>query len=105
LTQPSSKEGLTSAFLEAGILHCLIVYPLRKVSYSSLPVLAKNDIEDAEINLFNSGTDDWLNEADNIVIGLHGDEARDVFLNKIGESRFAISKCDELTVCLGSNAA
>jgi hypothetical protein len=61
--------------------------------------LLKIDIEGSEIDLFRSDTT-WLRQVDNIVIELHGDEARDTFFCKIDKSRFEISTCDELTVCL-----
>ncbi|MET4389892.1 FkbM family methyltransferase [Bradyrhizobium sp. F1.4.3] len=66
--------------------------------------LLKIDIEGAEIDLFKSGTEDWLDRVDNIVIELHGHDAEEAFFEKIDRSRFAISRCDELTVCLTSDA-
>jgi hypothetical protein len=61
--------------------------------------LLKVDIEGSEIDLFQSGYD-WLYKVDNIVIELHGEEARQIFHNAIAQSKFSISTCDELTVCL-----
>jgi hypothetical protein len=67
--------------------------------------LLKIDIEGAEIDLFKSGTEEWLDRVDNIVIELHGHDCEEAFFGKIDRSRFAISRCDELTVCLGSEAS
>ncbi len=60
--------------------------------------LLKIDIEGAETALFNAGPD-WLDQFDNIVIELHGEDCEKAFFNKIDRSRFEISRCDELTVC------
>jgi FkbM family methyltransferase len=63
--------------------------------------LLKIDIEGAETDLFLSDTK-WLDQIDNIVIELHGDEAKNAFFSKLDKYRFVISTCDELTVCLGA---
>jgi FkbM family methyltransferase len=62
--------------------------------------LLKVDIEGSETDLFKSGSEEWLDKVDNIVIELHGEEAQRIFHNAIAKSNFVISKCDELTVCL-----
>jgi FkbM family methyltransferase len=62
--------------------------------------LLKVDIEGSEIDLFQSGYEEWLCKVDNIVIELHGEEAHRIFYNAIAQSNFLISTCDELTVCL-----
>jgi len=66
--------------------------------------LLKIDIEGSEIELFKSGTEEWLHHVDNIVIELHGKDAEEAFFAKIDRSRFSVSRCDELTVCLDSAA-
>jgi FkbM family methyltransferase len=62
--------------------------------------LLKVDIEGAETAIFRSGAREWLDKVDNIVIELHGDEASRAFFAAIDASRFTITTCDELTVCL-----
>lgn len=60
--------------------------------------LLKIDIEGAEKQVF-AGDTAWLDQVRNIVIELHSDEDRRVFFDAIGD-RYAISQCEELTVCL-----
>lgn len=62
--------------------------------------LLKVDIEGAEAAIFRSGARDWLDKVDNIAIELHGEEASQAFFGAIDVSRFTITTCDELTVCL-----
>jgi FkbM family methyltransferase len=64
--------------------------------------LLKIDIEGAETELFRSGAEEWIDKVDNIVIELHSAEASDAFFKNIDRSRFAVSNCDELTVCISS---
>jgi hypothetical protein len=61
----------------------------------------KIDIEGAELELFSSGTDRWLDLVDNIVIELHGKKCSEAFFKAIDGRGFDISSCGELTVCLG----
>jgi hypothetical protein len=60
--------------------------------------LLKVDIEGAEKTVFLSAP--WLDLVKNIVIELHGDEERRVFLNAIDGRGYAVTECGELTVCL-----
>jgi FkbM family methyltransferase len=87
-----------------GDVETITIPDLLRISGQKRISLLKIDIEGAEIDLFNSRTDEWLNEVDNIVIELHGEEAEKAFFRKIDDSRFVVSRCDELTVCLGSGA-
>jgi FkbM family methyltransferase len=61
--------------------------------------ILKIDIEGAEFELFSSSVE-WLDFVDNIVIELHGEECRDVFLKAMNGRRFNISTFGELTVCV-----
>jgi FkbM family methyltransferase len=83
-----------------GAVQAVTIPELLKVSGQDRISLLKIDIEGAEIDLFKSGTEEWLNKVDNIVIELHGEEAKETFHSAIGRSKFSISNCDELTVCL-----
>jgi FkbM family methyltransferase len=62
--------------------------------------ILKVDIEGAETELFRVRYDRWLDLVDNIVIELHGAEARQAFFEALPRERFNVSTCDELTVCL-----
>jgi FkbM family methyltransferase len=84
-----------------GDVETVTIPELLRVSGQDRISLLKIDIEGAEIDLFNSGAEEWLEKVDNIVIELHGKGAEEAFFNKIDKSRFVISTCDELTVCLG----
>jgi FkbM family methyltransferase len=83
-----------------GTVESITVPELLRVSGQDRISLLKIDIEGAEIELFRSGTEEWLHKVDNIVIELHGEEAREIFFNAIGQLNFSVSSCDELTVCL-----
>lgn len=88
-----------------GAVETVTVPELLSLSGQHRISLLKIDIEGAEIELFKSGTEEWLEKVDNIVIELHGEDAEEAFLNKIDKSRFVVSRCDELTVCLGSDVS
>jgi FkbM family methyltransferase len=88
-----------------GAVETVTIPELLRVSGQDRISLLKIDIEGAEIDLFKSGADEWLHNVDNIVIELHGNDAEEAFFKKIDKSRFVVSKCDELTVCLGSDAS
>ena len=60
--------------------------------------ILKIDIEGAEMQLFGHDTD-WLDSVDNIVIELHGDACRDLFLQVIRPRLSNFSTFGELTVC------
>lgn len=62
--------------------------------------ILKIDIEGAEKEIFRVNYERWIGKVDNLVIELHGDTYREVFLRAIRDENFAISSCDELTVCL-----
>ena len=61
--------------------------------------LLKLDVEGAEEQIFAHEPEQWLPLVDNIVIELHGRAAQRVFFDAIAPYGFAISTCDELTVC------
>lgn len=61
--------------------------------------ILKIDIEGSELEVFSSGSTEWLEYVDNIVIELHGKECERVFMDAIAGRGFEISRCDELTVC------
>ena len=61
--------------------------------------ILKIDIEGSEAEVFSSNYADWLDRVDNLVIELHGPRCRQIFEAAIGPSGFAVSQCDELTVC------
>jgi FkbM family methyltransferase len=84
-----------------GAVETVTIPELLRRSHHDRISLLKIDIEGAEIELFKSGTEEWLDKVDNIVIELHGKDAEEVFFKKIDQSRFVISTCDELTICLG----
>ena len=49
-------------------------------------------------------TDSKRRQVDSIVIELHGDKAESIFHEAIAPYGFAISRCDELTVCLSTES-
>lgn len=59
----------------------------------------KIDIEGAEEVVFSSNYDAWLDKVDNLVIELHGPRCERTFAQAVQGRGFAISRCDELTVC------
>ncbi len=61
--------------------------------------ILKIDIEGAERAVFSANYDVWLSKVDNLVIELHGDECKTIFEKAIAPQGFAVSTCDELTVC------
>jgi FkbM family methyltransferase len=71
--------------------------PFRRIS------ILKIDIEGAELELLDDDTS-WLDLADNIVIELHSDEARQKFLKEAAARAFHISNNRELTCCIGKMA-
>jgi FkbM family methyltransferase len=83
-----------------GAVEAITIPELLRVSGQDRISVLKIDIEGAEVDLFNSGAEEWLDKVDNVVIELHGKEAEEAFFGKIDKSRFAVSRCDELTVCL-----
>ena len=65
----------------------------------------KIDIEGAETAVFEENFEHWLPRVDNLVIELHGDRCASVFDQAVESQKFAISTCDELTVCERRQAA
>ncbi len=61
--------------------------------------ILKIDIEGAERELFAAGDYRWLARVDTIVIELHGPRCREAFMRAIASDNFAVTECDELTVC------
>jgi FkbM family methyltransferase len=71
---------------------------IRESGYERVSIL-KIDIEGAEEVVFSSGRYEWLEKVDNIVIELHGDRCERLFHQAIAGRGFAVSRCDDLTVC------
>jgi FkbM family methyltransferase len=61
--------------------------------------ILKIDIEGAERELFEADTD-WLKLVDNIIIELHSDSARRIFLSALSEYSFEMFNRGDLTYCL-----
>ncbi|OYY92907.1 MAG: hypothetical protein B7Y41_14225 [Hydrogenophilales bacterium 28-61-23] len=61
--------------------------------------ILKIDIEGAETVVFGSNFELWINRVDNLVIELHSDECRSVFMNAIDGLGFKLTHSGELTVC------
>jgi FkbM family methyltransferase len=62
--------------------------------------LLKIDIEGSEVEVFTSSEySEWLPSVDHLVIELHGSDCKSAFLQAIAPEGFAVSRCDELTVC------
>jgi FkbM family methyltransferase len=61
--------------------------------------ILKIDIEGAEIEVFGNGSLEWLPRVRNIVIELHGQAAKQVFLTAIESEGMTLSRSGELTVC------
>jgi len=105
LNNPGQGEewGISVRPSNEGTVQGITVSELLRVSGHERISLLKVDIEGAETELFSSGTEEWLDKVENIVIELHSEKAHAAFFNKIDQqSRFVVSRCDELTVCLGS---
>jgi len=92
----SVERGLGLSETEITALDMPSLIALSKQSRISV---LKIDIEGAELELFAHGRPDWLDQVDNIVIELHGDECREAFHSAIARDPFKISACGELTVC------
>ncbi len=71
---------------------------LNNSGYDRISIL-KVDIEGAEKVVFGSNYEKWIDKVDNLVIELHSDECRSVFMSAIADQGFRLSECDELTVC------
>lgn len=71
---------------------------LANSGYDRISIL-KVDIEGAEEVVFASNYENWIDKVDNLVIELHSDECRSVFMAAIANQGFSLSECDELTVC------
>jgi FkbM family methyltransferase len=62
--------------------------------------ILKIDIEGSEAAVFSENYESWIDKVDNLVIELHGAECEKIFHSAIANRGFALSRCDELTVCL-----
>jgi hypothetical protein len=71
---------------------------LRNSGFERISIL-KIDVEGAEAEIFASNYESWLDRVDNLVIELHGDSCSQPFYRAVGALPFAVSACDELTVC------
>jgi FkbM family methyltransferase len=72
---------------------------LEQSGFDRISIL-KVDIEGAERVVFASNYKAWLGRVDNIVIELHDAECIRVFETAIASENFAVSTCDDQTVCL-----
>jgi FkbM family methyltransferase len=63
--------------------------------------ILKMDIEKAELVVFRAKDLSWLSRIKNIVIELHGSEARNVFLDAVRDYNCRMLESGELTFCLG----
>jgi len=70
--------------------------------YERISIL-KIDIEGAESVVFASNYEGWIDRVDNLVIELHSDECRSIFMKAIEGRGFILSQTDELTVCKHSS--
>ncbi|MDP2788002.1 MAG: FkbM family methyltransferase [Pseudomonadota bacterium] len=71
---------------------------LSRSGYDRISIL-KVDIEGAEAVVFAANFERWIDKVDNLVIELHSDECREIFMNAIAPLAFSLSESDELTVC------
>lgn len=61
--------------------------------------ILKIDIEGAESVVFSSNYKSWIGKVDNLVIELHGQESRSIFMQAIADENFAVAQHGELTIC------
>jgi FkbM family methyltransferase len=61
--------------------------------------LLKMDVEGAETVIFSQNYKTWLNQVQNIVIELHGQECEDTFFQALSAYKYDLSHSGELTVC------
>ena len=87
---------------ETPLMRAVDINSILKASGFDRIFLLKVDIEGAESVVFGPESSSWIKKVDNIVIELHGDDCKKVFMSAIAAENFAISECDELTVCLRS---
>lgn len=99
-----TEWGVSVSPAAGGAVKTITVPDLLKMSGQDRISLLKIDIEGAETELFRSDIG-WLSRVDNLVIELHGDEASKIFHSAVADSGFAISTCDELTVCLSASGS
>lgn len=71
---------------------------LRDSPHKRIDIL-KIDIEGSEAEVFAENYQDWLPLVNNLVIELHGERCTEIFEKAIANAGFAVSTCDELTVC------
>ena len=65
--------------------------------------ILKVDIEGAEEKVFAAQDIGWIKRVKNIVIELHGEKCTNIFMKAVGDRNFAITQCEELTVCLSQD--
>jgi FkbM family methyltransferase len=73
---------------------------LKASGYDRISIL-KIDIEGAESIVFSSNYETWIGKVDNLVIELHNEECRSIFMKAISNVNFRVSECDDLIVCNG----
>lgn len=61
--------------------------------------LLKIDIERAELSVFRTGAESWLNKVRNICIELHGQDCEQVFFAALKDFEYDLGHFGELTVC------
>lgn len=77
---------------------------LRDSGHERISIL-KIDVEGAERQVFADNYEAWLDKVDNLVIELHGPDCEEIFHKAVAPQGFAVSTCDELTVCRRTGAA
>jgi FkbM family methyltransferase len=63
--------------------------------------LLKVDIEGSERQVFSGSCREWLPRVKNICIELHGPDCDEVFFGALGDYRYDVRPCGELTICTG----
>jgi len=94
-----SRTVRETRFDEKPTMTAVVIGTLLKDSGHDRISILKIDIEGAESTLFSSNYESWIEKVDNLVIELHGSECRSIFERAISNVKFAVSQCDELTVC------
>jgi FkbM family methyltransferase len=63
--------------------------------------MLKIDIEGGELELFGSGSPEWLRRVKNISIELHGHDCETAFFRAMEPYDYSVERRGELTICLG----
>jgi FkbM family methyltransferase len=61
--------------------------------------LLKIDIERSEIEIFNSGSDTWIERVRNLCIELHGPDCNEAFFGAMSKFEYELSHSGELAIC------